>query len=824
MVLSPGDSIAQWEVLRFLGRGGMGEVYLVRHFRIKETVLALKVLSAKWMDHPQVRGRFHREGAVMARFEHEHIVRVFSAGAEHEESRNLDYILMEYIQGSTLDKVLTEKRRREALDFPAGLEFSHHIASALAYAHSQDPPVVHRDIKPSNIMIAEPTDAYPVGRAVVMDWGIAKELKDTDEAPLTEVWTVVGTPQYCAPEQVRPFDQVRASADIYALGMVMYEMYAGRQFFAGWDKESIIRTVCDEAAENEPHFSRPADARFHALVRQAIAKSRTRRYQRIEDFLQDLEVCRAGVREPAAPTSLLAPSKTGEFWKPKNPPQGGEVYGKTRGSVANAHELAYETLREETDPEQEQEIVAREEGTKDNAVVDIPQVIGGEGEYTAAQESGVEAVPLFTAEPQMGSPRRKGSFFPLFCWGFLLPGSALLVAVLYLLNPFGGQEKPEGAKAGSPPQVVTEPNPSMQESSGETGHSPLASAEQADEQREAAVLQSQAIAKAAPVPAPTLPNPPHITQASPESRGELTVAEGQSLSFTVEAKSREGRPPRCVWFLNRKKQAEGKSWTYRPGFDEGGAKPKEVKVEVSGEANLKDEKIWQVRVQNVNRPPVITVASPRTDSLEITADDDTEFSVTAADPDRDDRLVYVWSVNGQEVSRGERRQFHAPSAETSYRVTAEVLDKEGQKDQRTWNVIVKASSRLPRLTDAQPRDEQGSPQLTQPLPLSVVAVPQVSEAEVRAWLETYRQAWEEKKVDVLVQFGEISSQDAAKLKLVLDGCKNFRVALKDIVLHNEGSRTTVRFTRVDTVDGQILPHPPLDLTIEKETNGNLRRK
>ncbi len=210
--------------MRFLGRGGMGEVYLVRHFRIKETVLALKVLSRKWMDHAQVRGRFHREGAVMARFEHAHIVRVFSAGAEHEERRNLDYILMEYVQGSTLDKVLQEQRRGEPLDFHAVLEFSSHVAKALAYAHSQDPPVVHRDVKPSNIMIADPTSDYPVGRAVVMDWGIAKELKDADEAPLTEVWTVVGTPQYCAPEQMRPFDQVQASADIYSLGMVIYEM------------------------------------------------------------------------------------------------------------------------------------------------------------------------------------------------------------------------------------------------------------------------------------------------------------------------------------------------------------------------------------------------------------------------------------------------------------------------------------------------------------------------------------------------------------------------------------------------------------------------
>ncbi len=857
MALSPGDRIAHWEVTRFLGRGGMGEVYLVRHFRIKETVLALKVLSPKWMEHSHVRGRFHREGAVMARFEHEHIVRVFSAGAEHEKSRNLDYILMEYIQGRTLDKVLQEQRWGEPLDFHAVLEFSYHVANALAYAHKQNPPVVHRDVKPSNIMIADPTSDYPVGRAVVMDWGIAKELTDADEIPLTEVWTVVGTPQYCAPEQMRPFDQVQASADIYSLGMVIYEMCTGRQFFAGLDKKSVIRKVCDEAEENEPHFNRPTDVRFHALVRKAIAKSRARRYQRVEDFLQDLENCRAAVRGPVMTTSTLTSGKPDEFRKPKNSPQAGEVYAKTRGSIADAHELAYETLREETDSEQAQGVVARGEGTEDSGAAALPQAVRGEGEYTAAQANSAEAVSLFAADPQPESPRRRGSFFRLFSWVYLLPGSVLFVAILYLLNPSGDQKNTADSKAASSLQVVNEPKPFVQPLPGEAARPVLMPFEPSEEQREVAVPQPQAPVKAVPVSEPPQAKFPHITWAKPDPQGELTVAEGQGLGFAIEAESGGGRSPRYIWFLNGKKQAEGKSWTYRPGFDEGGGKPKEVKVEVVGEANLKDEKTWQVQVQNVDRPPVITVALPRTSSVEITSGDDAEFSVTATDPDQDDRLVYVWSVNGQEVSRGERRQFHAPSAATSYQVTAEVFDKEGQKDRRAWNVTVKTPSPLPRLTQHRLQDEQVSPNSTQPPPLAAVAVPllsekevkawletcrqvweekkvdvlvqpgelmPLSEAEVRAWLETYRQAWEEKKMDVLVQIDEISPQDTPRLKRILDGYKNFRVVLKDVVVHSEGNVATVRFTRVDTVDGRVLSHPPMDLTIEKGASGDLRRK
>ncbi len=191
--------------------------------------------------------------------------------------------------------------------------------------------------------------------------------------------------------------------------------------------------------------------------------------------------------------------------------------------------------------------------------------------------------------------------------------------------------------------------------------------------------------------------------------------------------------------------------------------------------------------------------------------------------------MYVWSVNGREALRGEHRQFHVPPAEPPYTVKVEVLDNEGQKAQIAWNVTVKTPLQIPLLTDAQPQDATGSAKTGEPLNSSLNAerfatAPQLSDAEVKAWLETYRQAWEGKKVDVLVQLGEISAQDAARLKRVLDEYRNFRVALTDVILRHEGNRATVRFTRVDTVDGQILSHPPLDLTIEKETDGNLRRK
>ncbi|HXG18535.1 MAG TPA: protein kinase, partial [Methylomirabilota bacterium] len=302
----------------------MGEVYLVRNFRMRETVLAMKVLrsideildpqhfadqQSREQFYRQLRARFYREGEVMAAFDHPHIVRVFSNGMEHDGPHNLDYILMEYIQGKTLHSLLREKDAKgEQLDLEQVLEFAAHITQALIYAHNQHPPVLHRDIKPSNVMIADATPDYPLGRAVVMDWGIAKKLS-TDDAPLTSyvMGSNVrgpGTPRYCAPEQMRN-EEISYSADVYALGMVLYEMYAGKPFFADTDQQSIIRKVQNDAEENEPRFTRPADPEFVNLVRKAIAKNHAYRYQRAEDFLRDLKVYRKSLPDATPPTQAI---------------------------------------------------------------------------------------------------------------------------------------------------------------------------------------------------------------------------------------------------------------------------------------------------------------------------------------------------------------------------------------------------------------------------------------------------------------------------------------------------------------------------------------
>jgi hypothetical protein len=272
----------KYEVLGQLGQGGMGVVYKVRHSAL-DTTLALKVLPRDLMANPEMVTRFYREARVMARLRHPNIIRVLDI--DHDEALGFHYFVMEHIQGKTLRQHLQEQG---PLPLPDLLTIATQVARALVYAHAHKPPVIHRDIKPANIMIEDGSS-----RVVVMDFGIAKELGDGE---MTQSGVVLGTLKYCSPEQLR-HEPLDGGADVYALGMVLYEAYAGTQFFAGLDEAAVIGKVLYEPGENEPHFTRPTPSAFTALVTKAIAKSRERRYRRMEDALHDIESCFATLDE-----------------------------------------------------------------------------------------------------------------------------------------------------------------------------------------------------------------------------------------------------------------------------------------------------------------------------------------------------------------------------------------------------------------------------------------------------------------------------------------------------------------------------------------------
>jgi eukaryotic-like serine/threonine-protein kinase len=196
---------------RVLGRGGMSTVYLARDERTGERV-ALKVLAGHLADDEEYRARFLREGRVARRVTHPNVVRVFDVG---EDERGL-YIVMEHVSGPTL---ASELARRGPFSANRAVEVGLQVSSALEAVHAAG--LVHRDVTPHNILLG------PGGIVKLSDFGIARLL---DGTRLTEHGTVVGTAAYLAPEQARG-EQVTPAADIYSLGIVLYELLTGHPPF-----------------------------------------------------------------------------------------------------------------------------------------------------------------------------------------------------------------------------------------------------------------------------------------------------------------------------------------------------------------------------------------------------------------------------------------------------------------------------------------------------------------------------------------------------------------------------------------------------------------
>jgi hypothetical protein len=207
------------------------------------------------------------------------------------------------------------------------------------------------------------------------------------------------------------------------------------------------------------------------------------------------------------------------------------------------------------------------------------------------------------------------------------------------------------------------------------------------------------------------------------------------------------------------------------------------------------------------------------------------FSVQVSDPDKDDRLVYVWTLDDEETARSENKSWEVPTSlsDGSHRLTVDVFDKAGERERVAWNIEVKAPALSPPPSTVQPPEEK------KPAPPVVAAVPppppsapptakaQISRADVEGWLEeTYRRSWEAKNVDNLVKSGIVPSQDADDLKRTLEVFRDFRVRLDKVDIRLDGSRATVKFTRVDTMDGKSIAHPkPYEFTLERLSNGRI---
>jgi predicted Ser/Thr protein kinase len=239
----------QLEVIRLIGQGGMGAVYLARQ-KALDRLVALKLINAR-EDDPTFAERFAREAKAMARLSHPNVVTVYESGV----ADSLPYLVMEYVDGVTLRDAMRTKKLTPA----EALKVIPQVCDALEYAHSQG--VVHRDVKPENILLDRS------GKVKIADFGLAK-LADPDGVSLTRTHQAMGTPHYMAPEQWERPGEVDHRADIYALGVLLYELLTGELPLGRFDPPSVKARV---------------DARIDELVLRALAKEPDRRFQHASD-------------------------------------------------------------------------------------------------------------------------------------------------------------------------------------------------------------------------------------------------------------------------------------------------------------------------------------------------------------------------------------------------------------------------------------------------------------------------------------------------------------------------------------------------------------
>jgi eukaryotic-like serine/threonine-protein kinase len=300
-LLAVSRSLGQrYRIEREIGRGGMGTVYLARDTRLDRAV-ALKVLPQEFAQVPELRERFLRETRLAAGYSHPNIVPVFSI----EEGDGVLAFAMGFVEGESLDARVT---REGPLSQRDAVRLLQDIAYALAYSHGRG--VVHRDIKPDNIMIERAT-----GRALVMDFGIARAITPVDAATpaagngLTRVGEVVGTPEYMSPEQAVG-DAVDGRSDLYALGLVAWFALTAQTAFTGESTQRILVRQLTEAVPPLESMRPDLPDSLCAVVNRCCEKNAADRYPTAEALIEALDATQLATPDIPVAIRLLVPDLT----------------------------------------------------------------------------------------------------------------------------------------------------------------------------------------------------------------------------------------------------------------------------------------------------------------------------------------------------------------------------------------------------------------------------------------------------------------------------------------------------------------------------------
>jgi eukaryotic-like serine/threonine-protein kinase len=281
MAIVSGKRLGPYEILSAIGAGGMGEVYRARDTRL-DRIVAIKVLPAHLADKPELRERFEREARTIASLNHPHICTLHDIG--HQDG--IDYLVMEYVEGETL----AERLKKGRLPLDQVLQYAIEISDALDKAHRKG--ITHRDLKPSNIMLTK-------SGTKLLDFGLAKlrgpqaavanlSALPTEGSNLTAQGTILGTLQYMAPEQLEG-KEADARTDIFAFGVVVYEMATGKKAFEGMSQASLIAKILETDPPPMSSLQPMTPPSLDRVVKTCLAKDPDDRWHAAKDLCDELK-------------------------------------------------------------------------------------------------------------------------------------------------------------------------------------------------------------------------------------------------------------------------------------------------------------------------------------------------------------------------------------------------------------------------------------------------------------------------------------------------------------------------------------------------------
>ncbi|MCG6157481.1 serine/threonine protein kinase [Rubinisphaera margarita] len=327
-----GDSLllGNYVLVDKIGAGGMGDVYLAEHRRMKRRV-ALKVLSSKYTENEQMQQRFRREIVAVGRLSHPHIVTAFDA----DESEGTHFLVMEYIPGEDLGAYV---KTHGPLTTIATTSCVLQAARGLQFAHRSH--VIHRDIKPQNLLV----DAQ--GQVKILDLGLARfERESQTEDGLTGDGALMGTVDFMAPEQALDTHSADARSDIYSLGCTLFYLLTGNPMYAG---STLVEKVLAHRDEPIPQLPLHIDAELDRIYCQMVAKRPEERYQSTDELIIDLErllerlqTTETVIDGPLMPSIVSKSSTPSSIWSFD---AASEIRSRSNRSTVNACRMSQSTV------------------------------------------------------------------------------------------------------------------------------------------------------------------------------------------------------------------------------------------------------------------------------------------------------------------------------------------------------------------------------------------------------------------------------------------------------------------------------------------------